>query len=151
MIIHCISCHKIYNWKYDMRFQLVQQNLANDREINEMRYWPIRGRFNQWECDCYQNCQALVPSSILLASKPNPKQAQKSESNWDWCYTKIPQATTHHKLQGLSIAVSQTQSTGSSIITGVKIMAHCSKIKSPCDFLRLLGAYQMWSINKGTN
>ena len=27
-----------------------------------------------------------------------------------------------------------------------KIMAYCSKIKSPGDFLRLLGAYQMWSI-----
>ena len=27
-----------------------------------------------------------------------------------------------------------------------KIMAYCSKIKSPSDFLRLLGAYQMWSI-----
>ena len=36
--------------------------------------------------------------------------------------------------------------TGSSIITGVKIMAYCSKIKSPGDFLRLLGACQMWSI-----
>ena len=32
--------------------------------------------------------------------------------------------------------------TGSFIITGVKIMAYCSKIKSPGEFLRLLGAYQ---------
>ena len=27
-----------------------------------------------------------------------------------------------------------------------KIMAYCSKVKSPGDFLRLMGAYQMWSI-----
>ena len=89
-----------------------------------MRYWQIgvcfkqwgavdwneiltnKRTFYKWEHECYANCQALVPSPILLDPKPTPKQSQKSKSNWDWGYTKIPWATTHHKLGGLSIAVS---------------------------------------------
>ena len=50
------------------------------------------------------------------------------------------------KVSSYGTAIIVPAHTGSFIITGVKIMAYCSKIKSPGDFLRLLGAYQMWSI-----
>ena len=107
----CSNCSPIALWTRKIKIDCQSQKWYDEKDIMDLlrkslfsrNHIRLEDRSHQalhakWKCTCCMNCQALVPSPVLLDPKQNPNQSKikiQVQLGLGWHYNHIGHHPTH--------------------------------------------------------